>query len=1670
MHTDGKLHLRPLSTSQSGIWFAQMLIPQNPVYNMAEYHDIQGPIQPECFEAALRQAVAETDTLHLRILETDEGPQQYIEPAPDWLLPVLDVSAETNPQAAAEAWMRQELSRTIDLTQGPLFAYALFRVAPDRYFWYTRYHHICMDGLSMALVTQRVAALYAALVAGQSVTPETPGSYFDLLDDEMHYRQSTRYERDRAYWQQQMADRPDPVTISGQPPTRAEGMLRCSDWLSRALIDALVDIGHANGASLPQVITAVAGLYQHRLTGERNLTLGTVVTGRSGARMRRIAGMASNEVPLRLWLDSEARFVDVLTQVSRRMREALRHQRYSAEDLRHDAGLLPDDPELYGTVVNVNAFDYDLRFDRYPARTVNIGNVAVEDLQIMVYDRQNDNEICLELVGNPAHYSAASLADHLRRFVFLLHQLVQVGVDVPLYGLDLVDRNERVQLLETFNTTAHTVPEVTVVELFEAQVARAPEALAVIFGETAMSYGELNAQSNRLAHTLIALGVGPEVLVGVSLERSLELITTLVAILKAGGVYVPMDTDLPAMRRDRLVTDAGLRHLITNRSHRDLYDQSIEHVIILDGDDVHRRHAGDDNPAVMLLPQQPAYVNYTSGSTGQPKGVLIPHQAIVRLVWEPTYVELNSSSRLLQLAPLSFDAATFEIWGALLNGGSLVMMPPGPLSIEEIGAIIKHQQVETLWLTSGLFNQMVDGALPGLSGVCQLLAGGDVLSPEHVRKVQQIYPDCQVINGYGPTENTTFSTCYAVPQETELSHGVPIGFPIGSTWVYVLDAGLGLAPVGVVGELYLAGAGLARGYLRQAGLTAERFVADPHGTEPGSRMYRTGDLVRWRTDGALEFMGRGDDQVKIRGFRIELGEIESVLAAHESVSQAAVIVRDEDPNEKQLVAYVVLSPGARHIPSALRHMLGERLPAYMVPSAVVTLEILPLNRNGKLDRRALPMPARQTERYQAPRTPEEQILCDLFAGVLSLERVGVHDNFFALGGQSLLAMSLVSRIRATFGAEMAIRTLFEASTVSELAPQLRSGALTRPPLVPQARPQRLPLSYAQFRLWFFHQLEGPSATYNIPLTLHLEGSLDLEALEQAIVDVVGRHESLRTVFREIEGEPFQHILAADEARVRLQLEPVSESALGDRLLQTASSVLDLGSSLPLQCWVFRLSRERHVVLLLLHHVAADGWSLAPLARDLSLAYEARLAGRAPDFVPLPVQYGDYTLWQRAHLGQEDDPTSALSEQLAFWQQALAGLPQETDLPTDRPRPAVPTYRGSVVPVQLGAELHRDLQALAQENGATLFMVLQAGLAALLSRLGGGDDLAIGTPIAGRGEAALDDLVGFFVNTLVLRTDVSGQPSFVELLGRVRAFALEAYAHAEVPFERVVDVLEPERSLSRHPLFQVMLVVQNTPMETLTLSGLEVRVEPLEGVASKFDLTLSLSERHGPDGERLGLEGTLEYSEDLFDRRTAESLVVRLERLLTSAVSTPGAPVYALELLSASERLQALEGFNDTAHGVSEFTMVEVFETRVARAPEAPAVIMGELSVSYAELNAQANRLAHVLIALGVGPEQLVGVCLERSVEFVVALLGILKAGGAYMPLDPAYPHARLAYMLTDASPVVTLSSAALRECLPETVPVMILDATDFRTALAQAPEHNPTDHERHQSLLPVHLA
>ncbi|MFC0040243.1 non-ribosomal peptide synthetase [Actinomadura rayongensis] len=2720
----------PLSAAQQSVWYAQQLNPEVPIC-IAQYIEIEGPLDAALFDAIGRMAAREFPSLQLRLVERDGVPYQVLPDDPQTPILLTDFSSAPDPEAAAREWMRADMARPMDLFGDRLHHLAVLRLGPERHFWYLRAHHITVDGFGGALVNSRMAELYTLLAGGGAYEAEERGDYRALLAEDAAYRASEKFARDRAYWTERFADLPEITGLSDRTAAPTMDFVRSSTTLGPDDSGALAAAARRLRTATPGLAIAATAAYMARMTGNPEVVLGLAVTGRTTDLARRTPTMMSNIVPLRVTVDPDLTVDELTRAVSRATARALRHQRYRLEDLLRDLKLLGERRRLYAATINIMPFDYTADFAGATGRAHPLALGLTEDVAFNVHDGLDGRGTRIDLDGHPDLHTAEEIAAHHARHVRFLRAMAAADPASRVGDLDPLDGAERANVLTRWNATATERPARTVLDAFAAQVAATPDAPAVatVPGDAVLGYGDLDRRANRLAHRLLGLGAGAETPVAVLLERSPDVVTTSLAVLKTGGYYVPIHHTFPAERVAWLLRDTGVRLLVCDRATlaerpwlADARHAGIT-VLVLD-DDAWATDEPDHAPDVAVRPDQLAYAIFTSGSTGTPKAVGARHRDVVEIATDGRLAE-GPGDRHLLLAPHAFDASTLEMYGPLLGGGTVVVPPDGALDSAGLERVIAAGRVSHLFITTALFNLVAAERPAAFAPARVVQTGGEAASAAALARVTAACPDTRVSNVYGPTEATTYALAQPLAGlDLAALRTVPIGSPLDDTRAYVLDAALRPVPPGVTGELYIAGSGLARGYLNRPALTSAAFVACPFGT-PGERMYRTGDLVRWSVavPGSLEYVGRADQQVKIRGFRIELGEIEAALVRQPSVARAAVVAREDEPGVKRLVAYVV-PDGEPVDPGELRAAVGATLPEYMVPAAVVALDALPLTPNGKLDQRALPAPdyaaaSGASRPYRAPRTPAETVLCGLYAEILGLERVGLDDGFFDLGGDSIIAMRLVSRarraglaisprevfqrptvdelaavarpldgavpaapdtglgdvpatpilrwfrdlggpadgfaqsvllrtpaglgaeplagalravldhhdalrliarpdgtlevpppgagdasvrrvdvagqdaetlaatiaveraaaraaldpaagdnvrlvwfdagdapgrlllvvhhfavdgvswrilvpdlvtawaalaaggapaldpvgtslrawarrladeaparageldlwrgvlagdpvplgdrpldpavdthatavrftaeldaettgalltavpaafhgraadvlltgfaravagwreargrsgpvlldveghgredvfpgldlsrtvgwftskypvrldpgelgpaeslkrvketlraipdnglgfgllrylnadteaelaalpapeivvnylgrvadadgdwsvagepgalggaaddalplghalavdavaqdgpdgprlvatwtfagallaeadvrelaarwtaelralaavagegghtpsdfplvaldaaavadlerahpaltdvwplaplqqglyfhslldaaatdvytgqlvldlagdldaaalraaahalparhaslrtaftqaadgepvqvvlrdaavdwrevacdeaalaalmdaertrrfdlarppflrfvlaalgpgryrlvltfhhivldgwsmpslaaellalysgqepprapayrdhlgwlarqdpaeagaawaqaldglehgtlvapaapaiapglpgkvktllpaalsdglaatarahgvtvntvvqaawglllgrllgrddvvfgatvsgrppelpgvermvglfintlpvrvrllpgetagdflvrlqgeqadlfpyhhhglgeiqraagtgalfdtmtvfenypldssllnaafggvrltgadlldathypltldavpgerlqlrlgyrtdlfdrataealvaellafaaalvedpsrpvadlaltdaalaarfaapeppartvkklvayvvaapgatldpeeiraharahlpesmvpaavvvlpempltpngkvdtkalprpvltvplrpyraprdereaaiaavfadllgadgvgidddffelggdslvamrivgrIRRALGVELPVRALFEAPTVAGLA-ALAGTDPARPALTARERPASVPLSYAQQRLWFLHRFEGPSATYNVPVALRVRGALDLDALRAALGDVVARHEALRTILPDDGGVPRQVVLDAAAARPALRIADATERDLPVKLASAAGYTFDISGEPPLRAHLFRLSATEHVVLLLLHHVAGDGWSMAPLARDLIGAYVERAAGRAPQWDPLPVQYADYTLWQRELFGSEDDPESLISRQIAYWRDALADLPEELPLPADRPRPAEASHRGATARFTLGADAHRALLALARETGASPFMVARAAYAALLTRLGAGTDVPVGSPVAGRTDEALDDLVGNFVNMLVFRTDTSGDPSFRELIARVRETDLAAYAHQDVPFERLVEVLNPPRHLGRHPLFQVGLTFQNNPEARLDLPGFTAEPEPLHAGVARFDLLMVLTER--PDGA--GIDGELEYALDRYDPATAETIVRRFERYLAGLLADPSARIGAVDVLDPAERAAILTDWaGGTAAPDAATTIPALFEARAEARPDAPAVTFEGVTLTYGEVEARANRLAHLLVGRGVGPEQFVALALPRSADLVVAILGVLKAGAAYVPVDPDYPAERVASMLADAAPALAVTAPGADAALPAELPRVLLDA------VGEFPATRVTDADRTAPLRPDHPA
>jgi amino acid adenylation domain-containing protein len=1386
-----------------------------------------------------------------------------------------------------------------------------------------------------------------------------------------------------------------------------------------------------------------------RYCGQDDIVVGTPVANRDRAEIEGLIGFFVNTLVLRTDLSGDPTFAELLDRVRTDALAAYAHQDLPFEQLVDALAAERDRSRnpLFDVLFSYTARELDIADSELTEFGTPVATAVKFDLGLALGERTGGG-----LVGAVEYSTALFDESTVRRLVGSLLELsAAVAVDggCRLSGLSVVVAGDR-ELLELWNDTGARLPAMSgVYELIAQQAQRRPDALAVVCGKESVTYGKLEVRANRLAHYLRKAGVGVETVVGVCVPRGVDLLVALLGVWKAGGVYLPLEPDHLPDRVAFMVADSGASVLVARRG-------SVAETLALDAvvwlDDPQTLGVLESMPAVAptcaVKGDQASYLIYTSGSTGRPKGVVSTHRGLMnRMAWmQHTYL-LRTDEGVLHKTSTMFDVSVWELVWPLMVGARLVLAEPGrQADVDYLVRVMHEHRVNAVHFVPSLFHQFVrqEWAAP-LDELRQVVCSGEALSGDDVARFYARHASAAVDNLYGPTEASIEVSAWRCARPGD-GGAPPIGTPISNVRLHVLDAALRPVPIGVAGELFIGGVGLARGYAGRAELTAERFVADPFAAD-GSRLYRTGDRARWRADGQVEYLGRLDAQVKVRGFRIEPGEVEAALTAHPAVASAVVTAA-----EGRLVAYLVPVGLDTGIPQAgqLRGFLAGQLPDYMLPSVFVELTAIPLTPNGKVDRAALPAPdatrPQLADAFAAPSTPAEELLAGIWAEVLGLERVGVYDDFFELGGHSLLATRVVSRIRAVFGVELPLANLFDYPTVAGLAASLAGAAVdAAPPIVPVGRDQPLPLSFAQQRLWFVAQLGPDSVEYNVPRPIRLDGDIDIDALRAALSGVVARHEVLRTrLVAGADGVAYQVIDPPSEFPLPIvdvsgEDDPVH--AAGEVVARDAATPFDLAAGPLIRGSLVWVAPDEHVLVLCMHHVVSDEWSAEILRRELDTLYRAARSGEPSPLAALPVQYADFAVWQRQWLTGE-----VLDAQLGYWRQWLAGAPV-LELPTDRPRPAVRSAAGAALEFRVPDEVAAGLRVVSRQAGASMFMTLLAVYALLLGRYSGQDDVVVGTPVANRDRAEVEGLIGLFVNTLVLRTDLSGDPAFSELLERVRASTLAAFAHQDVPFEQLVDALVTDRDRSRTPLVQVLL--DYFSRDGRQSGGRDGQLR--EGMSAKFDLRLIFVD--GADG----LSGAVEYSTVLFEHATAQRLVSHVQVLLEAVAANAGRRLSQLPMVTGAERRRMIEEWNDTFIAAPAVSGAhELVALRAAAGPQRPAVIFGAHSLTYAGLEQRANRLAHHLRGLGVGPETIVGLCLPRGVDMVVALLAVWKAAGAYLPLDPTHPAQRLAAMLSDSQAAVLISDSDTLDTLPAGLRrVVVLDDPSTRLALQAAPETTP---------------
>ncbi len=1529
----------PLSFAQERLWFLDQLEPGNPLYNNLAAIRLSGSLNLTALERTLNEIVRRHEILRSTFAIVDGRPVQSIAPNLQLALPVVDLQSLPEREGEAMRLATEEARRPFNLSEGPLLRVTLMKLAEEERVVLLTMHHIVSDGWSVGVLIREVAALYEAFTHGAPAPlPELRIQYVDFAVWQRQWMKGKKLDEQLAYWKRHLAGAAPTLELPADRPRPAARTFCGATRFFNLPVDvsnALKELSRQNDATLFMTLLAAFQTLLYRYSGQEDFCIGAPIANRNRAETEGLVGFFVNTLALRCDLSGDPSFRELLTRAREATLGALAHQDLPFEMLVEE--LQPQRNRSHTPLFQV-IFD----LNNAPMGALELPNLKSEALQVetgvahtdLVLNMMEDGDaLSGKLRYNTDIFDAATIERMLEHFQVLLKGIV-AEPDRRVSALPLLAEAERRLLLREWNQPEASYPKsLRLSQWFEIQVERTPENVAVVFEGAPLTYRELNARANQLAHYLRKLGVGPDVLVGMYVERSLEMVVGILGILKAGGAYVPMDTAYPKERLEFMLEDSEAPVLLTQQSRIEDRGSRIEDrksqsairnpqssildpqrsVVCLDADWEKIAQESRENLSDDLTADSLAYVIYTSGSTGKPKGVLVTHHNVVRLFQATaTWYDFDDRDVWTLFHSYAFDFSVWELWGALLYGGRLVVTPYWvSRSPEAFYELLIREQVTVLNQTPSAFRQLIQteqkAERPRELALRLVIFGGEALELQSLKPWFERHGDArpQLVNMYGITETTVHVSYRSIiAADLDQARGSLIGRAIPDLQIYILDRRLQPAPIGVPGEMYVGGAGVARGYLRRPELSAERFIADPFDDRSEARLYKTGDLARYLPDGDIEYLGRIDQQVKIRGFRIELGEIEAELNRHPSVRESVVLLREDSPGEKRLVAYLATEPGNAFTVDDLRHFLQRKLPDYMTPAAFVTLDALPLTPNGKIDRRALPAPEQSrpelAEAFVAPRNPVEELLAGVWVDVLEIERVGIHDNFFDLGGHSLLATRLFSRIRDTFQVELPLADLFEASTVAALAERIEGAkreaqGSSLPRLAPVAQKGgHLPLSYTQQRLWFLDQLEPGSSAYNIPAVVRLTGALDTEAFAQSFNEIVRRHESLRASFVAVNGRPAQLIAPSQPMNVPVtdlcSLPETQREVEAMRMSDhEARKPFDLARGPLLRLRLLKLGEEDHIALMTMHHIVSDGWSIGILIREFAALYEAFAAGRPSPLPDLPIQYSDFAVWQQEWLQGE-----ALKTQLAYWKRQLAGL-HITELPTDRPRPSVQTFRGAWQSSLLSAEQVGSLRALGRREGVTLFMTLLAAFQTLLGQYTNQDDIVVGADIANRNRRETEDLIGFFVNQLALRTDLSGDPTFRELLGRVREMTLGAFAHQDMPFGKLVEELQPQRDLSRNPLFQIMFIVQNAPMPALSLPGLTLTPLDVKDETSVFDLTLSFV-----DAEQGGLRMLCRYNTDLFEPATIRRMLERLEALLDRIVARPEARLSALNIEAGAE--------------------------------------------------------------------------------------------------------------------------------------------------------------------------
>ena len=1613
----------PLSPAQHRMWLLNRFDPASGAYNIAGAFRIAGALDVDALRAAVVDVVERHEILRTVYPDGPDGPEQVV------TAQYPDVTLGHTTEPMLDGALYSLAAQGFEVTATPPLRVAVLEISAEDHVLVVVAHHIAADGWSMTPLARDVMIAYQSRSAGRppqwTPLPVQYADYtlwtLDRLGDEDD-ADSVASQQIR-YWKAILGDTPERLALPTDrphPPVASHRGDRLSIDLDAGTVAALTALAERTGTTRFMIVHAALAVTLARVSGSADITVGTPTAGRGQRALDDLVGMFVGTLVLRTPIDPSQTFTEVLGSVRERDLDAYANADIPFERLVES--LAPPRSTAYHPLFQVMLSFEDARPPSVELATLSIrpldtSHVAAKfDLHVTVYSSPDGASI--EFVYATDIFDARTVADLAERYRTVLDSAV-AEPNLPVGDIAILTASETPRLHGAPELGHRTLPDL----LIGAVMSAGGSAVAVEAGSARWTYSEFDDAATMLARSLIRRGIGPEQYVAVALRRGITSMLATWAVAKTGAAFVPIDPTYPADRIAYMLADSGVTLGITDHRHLDALPTGPTWICIDDASasDGECTPVGDLERTEMLRPDHPAYMIYTSGTTGQPKGVVVSHRGLVNLVADLVdRFDLDNSSRTLHFASPSFDASVLELLLAVGAGSTMVIADSDVLGGTELAAVL--QTITHAFVTPAAL-ATVDPT--DIAESTTIVVGGEACPPTladawagHLR----------LFNGYGPTETTIFAT---IDGPLEPHAPISIGGPVRGAESVILDDRLHPVPTGTVGELYLTGDGVARGYHRRFGLTASRFVADHR----GRRLYRTGDLVR-RTGERYEYIGRRDAQVKVRGFRIELGEIDAVVAGCDGVAQAVTAVHDN-----RVVGYVVPAAGRVLDPELIRHHARGFLPTHMVPQTVMILDALPRNGNGKLDRAALPTPTLSTPEFAEPATDTERLVAEAFAVALDTAAVGAAavgagDDFFALGGTSLSATRVIAHINDAAGTALPVRSVFESSTVRSLAVVVDAAERSAlPRLVAGPRPSVIPLSFAQMRMWLLNRVDPASAAYNIAFAVQLNGSVDGEALQLAVDDVLARHESLRTYFPVVDDDPVQVIV--DDVPLDLHPVDVDDSEVLARVAAVIGRGFDVTAAVPVRGALLRTSPSAHVLVLVVHHISADGLSVMPLARDVAIAYGARLHGTTPQWSPLPVQYADFAVWQRTVLGNDEDSASVLSQQLRYWRRTLADLPAVLELPTDRPRPAVASKRGRAVQFSLSQQTTTEVRSLARRTGSSVFMVLHAAYSALLARLTGSSDIPVGTPVSGRGSGALDEVVGMFVNTLVLRLSVDPSRSFTDLVAQARTVDLAAMEHSDVPFEQVVEALAPARSTAHSPLFQALIALETERPKDLTLPGLDITPFPYESEVTRFDVALTFTDSDS-------LDGSLRYATDLFDHDTAGRFVDEFTALLGAALADPAAPIGDL----APARDGVLHGPADTPVR----TLGQLIDAAVAARPDAPALRWNGIDYTYREANAYANRVARVLLGYGVGPENVVAVALSRSAESVLCTWAVTRTGAAYLPVDPAYPADRIAHMIADSGAVLGITESGSRGCLPSDVPWVVLDDPESVIEFEQADE------------------